>query len=163
MGARPGSNNNGGPKTPKGRARALANLDRLAAVKHGIYLRRQAPQCDECEWAAKCSGYKPGGTCDPQDVIAATVAEVMAAAHIREDEGPHVGLYARLLLRWQMPWLFPGKYQLRSPRGLLPLMDKLGLTPLGRAKRRAREWRCVEEAEGEERKTFRNDFFERWG
>jgi len=51
MGARPGTNNGGGPKTPEGRARALANLDPLASVKHGAYLRPQAPCCDTCELA----------------------------------------------------------------------------------------------------------------
>lgn len=49
MGARPGTNNGGGPKTPEGRARALANLDRLAAVKHGFYCRPKGALCLKCE------------------------------------------------------------------------------------------------------------------
>ena len=30
---------NSGPKTPEGRAKALANMDPLASVKHGLFMR----------------------------------------------------------------------------------------------------------------------------
>ena len=129
MGARPGTNNGGGPKTPEGRARALANLDPLASVKHGAYLRPQAPCCDTCELAGECSGAKPSGTCDPEDVRRQIVAEVMALPHIREEDRPEVELYATLRLRWQMPWLYPVQYAARTPRGLFRAMEHLGLLP----------------------------------
>lgn len=135
MGARPGTNNGGGPKTPEGRARALANLDPLASVKHGAYLRPQAPCCDTCELASDCSGYKPGGTCDPENVRRQIVADVMALPHIREEDRPEVEQYARLLLREIMPHLWPATYGLRTPRGLNRLRRKLGLAPAGRAER----------------------------
>lgn len=132
MGARPGTNNGGGPKTPEGRARALANLDHLASVKHGAYLSTPAPRCDTCELAGECSGRTPGGTCDPEDVRRQIVAEVMALPHIREEDRPEVEQYAALRLRWEMPWLYPVQYAARTPRGLWRLARKLGLTPEGR-------------------------------
>lgn len=132
MGARPGSNNGGGPKTAEGRARALANLDPLASVKHGVFLRPRAPRCDTCELASECSGAKPGGTCEPEAVRRQIVADVMALPHIREEDRPEVEQYATLRLRWEMPWLYPAQYAARTPRGLWRLARKLGLTPEGR-------------------------------
>ena len=135
MGARPGTNNGGGPKTPEGKARARANLDPLASVKHGMFLSTPAPSCDTCELAGECSGRTPGGTCDPEDVRRQIVAEVMALPHIREEDRPEVEQYARLLLREIMPHLWPATYGLRTPRGLNRLRRKLGLAPAGRAER----------------------------
>lgn len=141
MGARKGSNNNGGPKTAEGRARALANLDPLASVKHGLFLRPRVPRCDTCELASECSGAKPGGTCEPEAVRRQVVADVMALPHIHEEDRPEVEQYARLLLREIMPHLWPATYGLRTPRGLNRLRHKLGLTPAGRAERRRKAFR----------------------
>ena len=129
MGARPGSNNGGGPKTAEGRARALANLDPLASVKHGVFLRPRAPRCDTCELAGECSGAKPGGTCEPEAVRRQIVADVMALPHLHEEDRPEVEQYAALRLRWEMPWLYPVQYAARTPRGLFCAMAHLGLLP----------------------------------
>ena len=139
MGARPGSNNGGGPKTAEGRARALDNLDPLASVKHGLFMRPRAPQCDTCELASECSEARPGGTCEPEAVRRQIVADVMALPYIREEDRPEVEAYATLALRQIMPWLWPAAYSLRTPRGLNRLRHRLGLTPAGRAER----WRQV--------------------
>lgn len=135
MGARPGSNNRGGPRTAAGKARALANLNPQAGVKHGLYCQARAPRCDTCKLAGECSGAKPGGTCEPEAVRQQIVADVMALPFIREEERPEAEEYARLALRWYMPWLWPAVYSLRTPRGLLRLMHRLGLTPAGQAER----------------------------
>lgn len=129
MGARPGTNNGGGPKTPEGKARARANLDPLASVKHGMFLSTPAPSCDTCELAGECSGRTPGGTCDPEDVRRQIVADTMALPHIREEDRPEVEQYAALRLRWEMPWLYPVQYAARTPRGLFRAMGNLGLLP----------------------------------
>lgn len=139
MGARPGTNNGGGPKTPEGKARALANLDPQASVKHGLFMRPPAPRCDTCELASECNGAKPGGTCEPEAVRRQIVADVMALPHLHEEDRPEVERYALLALREIMPWLWPATYGLRTPRGLNRLRHKLGLTPAGRAER----WRQV--------------------
>ncbi len=141
MGARPGSNNNGGPRTPEGRARALANLRPDAGTKHGLFVRARPPRCDTCAGASECSGYTPGGSCDPAAVRAQIAADVMALPHIRDDELPQVERYAELLLRVEMPWLWPGRYAWRRPRGLDRLRRELGLTPLSLCERRRREAR----------------------
>ena len=139
MGARPGTNNGGGPKTPEGKARARANLNPQAGVRHGLYCKPRAPRCDTCPGAGDCSGYTPGGTCNPADVQAALVAEVMALPHIREGDRPQVEQYAALSLRQAMPWLWRADYAHRPPRGLDRLRRELGLTRRGLREREQRE------------------------
>lgn len=99
-GAKPGTNNGGGPKTAEGQERAIANLQPSeASVVHGGYawLRSGvAPWCDQCPARSLCPEYRAGDRCRPMEIAyEGMVVQVMGMPHIEPHHEPLVREYSR--------------------------------------------------------------------
>jgi hypothetical protein len=81
----PGENGGGGPKTPEGRARALANLDSdHAAISHGCRMTagRFLP-CDKCLAAEGCEHRAAGDTCAiEREFVQGRRGQLLAVEHL---------------------------------------------------------------------------------
>jgi len=103
-GCPPGTNRGGGPKTPDGMERALANLqggaERLQTHGANSYWRRTlAPPCRKCLGASQCEEYEDGEVCRIALRAQAKVEEeVKALDHIKPLHHPLVRDYAKLVI-----------------------------------------------------------------
>lgn len=93
-GARPGSNNGGGPKTVRGLERVERNLRPQGGsnFRHGVYRfieseGAMAPPCGRCIYAERCEEYEAGATCTVAERYQAElIEELMGLEHVLEQD-----------------------------------------------------------------------------
>jgi len=91
----PGDNGGGGPRTPEGRARMLANLTgdpRTAAVRHGLRMATgELLRCDGCPVKATCEEFRAGDRCWLEaQYLQDRRAQVLAVGHLSPLDWPAV-------------------------------------------------------------------------
>lgn len=160
-GAPRGENQGGGPKTPEGRDRALANLhpDPRAATVHGAHTfltRSICPPCRLCVARGDCEGFRPGdATCQLAEAYQAdTAAAIMDLPQIQVEDRPLVLEFSKVATALSIidryiahaSPLLPGtddgvleaqpvmKTRASLSNQLVKLADVLGLSPAARMK-----------------------------
>lgn len=94
-GALPGTNNGGGPKTPDGRARALAQLGYppgLAHITHGATMAAgNLMPCDKCLKQNDCEAHQAGERCQLEAAyLAERRGQLGQITHLEAIDGPAV-------------------------------------------------------------------------